>query len=93
MTNPLIKDWVKIGFTNRKTRQRLKEYQTYAPDDFEIYYEIEVEDAIKVEKEVHKRLKAICEKKKEWFKVSARFAQNIVEGVIEELDTYGKFDS
>ena len=92
VTNPMINDWVKIGFTKRKSKQRLKEYQTYSPVDYVLFFECEFENPIEAEREVHKRLNDICEKRKEWFKVSASFARNIIEDVREELDTWGKFE-
>lgn len=86
-------DWCKVGFTTRKVKQRLKEYQTYSPFTYELIFECEFDNAHKAEQEVHKRLLAVCEKRKEWFKVSPKFASNIIEGVKEELDTWGEYES
>lgn len=85
-------DWCKVGFTTRKVTQRLKEYQTYSPFDYELRFQCAFDDARTAEKEVHNRLKEMATKKREWFKISPRMASNIIEGVKEELDTWGEFE-
>lgn len=85
-------EWCKVGFTNRKVAQRLREYQTYSPFDYELRFQCEFDDARAAEKEVHARIKTMASKSREWFKISPKLAANIIESVKEELDTWGEFE-
>lgn len=85
-------EWCKVGFTRRKVAQRLREYQTYSPFTYELYYQEQFDEAHRAESEIHRRLKQFCSKNKEWFKLSPKLAANIIDGVKQELDTWGDFE-
>lgn len=82
-------EWVKVGLTTRKPSQRLAEYQTYSPHDYELRYVCQFDDVHAAEKEIHQRLEDITQRKREWFKISPVIAANMIDGIKEELDTWG----
>lgn len=89
--NPAWPEYVKIGFTSKsEMKTRLSTYQTGTPfRDFEVYHEVQFEDARTAEKEIHKRLKqmnAYREGKTEWFKMPKKLAANIIDSVLDDME-------
>lgn len=90
LCNPAFPGWVKVGFTSKPTMEsRLRTYQTSDPNrGYTVLYKRETDDAKLVEKEVHSRLTAVgCIRKNEWFKANPTIVANMVDGVIEEIDS------
>lgn len=80
-------DWCKVGFTKREPSMRLAEYQTYSPFKYKIYHVVHFDDARKAEQRIHGELRAFVQKNKEWFKLPANIASNIIDGVKEDIDS------
>lgn len=91
ITNAAWPEWVKIGFTSKsEMKTRLSTYQTGSPfRDYEVYHEVQFDDAKAAEKEVHKRLKQMNATRSpgtEWFKMGKRMAANMIDAVADDLD-------
>ena len=82
-------DWCKVGFTRREPKQRLREYQTYSPYNYNIFHVVYFDNASLAEKRIHGELSSYVVKNKEWFKLPAKIAANIIDGVKEDIDTEG----
>lgn len=80
--NPCIKGWVKIGVA-RNWRKRLKDYQTYAPEDFYPVATLKTADWRLIEKCLHGLLGASIPKKKEFFRLSTEKAADILKNAAE----------
>lgn len=85
-------DWCKVGLTTRKPAQRLSEYQTYSPFLYELRHVCQFDDVRAAEKEIHDRLSCITNRSREWFKISSTIAANMIDGIKEELDTWGELE-
>lgn len=83
-------DWCKVGFTKRAPAQRLAEYQTYSPFTYKIYHVVHFDNAHEAERRIHGELRAFVQKNKEWFKLPANIASNIIDGVKEDIDSEGE---
>lgn len=91
ITNPAWPEYVKIGFTSKsEMKTRLSTYQTGSPfRDYEVYHEVQFDDAKTAEKEVHKRLKqmnATRSANTEWFKMPKKIAANMIDSVLDDLE-------
>jgi predicted small metal-binding protein len=90
ITNPAWDNWIKVGFTSKsEMKTRLSTYQTGTPfRDYEVYFTCNFENAKLAEVELMNRLIAMnCQRKHEWFKMSAKIAANIIESIKEEIDS------
>lgn len=91
ITNAAWPEWVKIGFTSKsEMKSRLSTYQTGSPfRDYEVYHEVQFEDAKLAEKEVHKRLKQMNATRSpgtEWFKMGKKMASNMIDSVLDDME-------
>lgn len=89
--NPAWPEYVKIGFTSKsEMKTRLSTYQTGTPfRDYEVYHQVQFENARNAEKEIHKRLKqmnAHREGNTEWFKMPKKIAANIIDSVLDDIE-------
>lgn len=80
--NPCIKGWVKIGVAGN-WRRRLKDYQTYAPEDFYPVATLKTADWKLIEKCLHGMLGASIQKKKEFFRLSTDKAADFLRNAAE----------
>lgn len=84
-------EWIKIGFTSKsEMKTRLSTYQTGSPfRDYEVYHEVQFDDARTAEKEVQKRLTAMNATRSpgtEWYKMSPKMAANMIDAVLDDLE-------
>jgi len=89
-TNPLYsKDIIKIGKTTFSPAERARQLSSPAgvPDDFEVAYQIEVEDCDIAEKIIHNKMKNYRTKEnKEWYNLPTWKAITNIEIVVENIN-------
>lgn len=92
LTNPSFReDWVKIGKTDREVNIRSKELDNTAiPLPFEIYATIKTSKYEILEKQIHKILTELADKRirkgREFFNIKPEDALTYVKGIAEMLD-------
>jgi hypothetical protein len=81
ITNAAYPEWVSVGHSRSPTR-RLTSYNRGSPfRDFVIEHKELFDDRFVAEKDVHRTLDALFDRKREWFKCSAQTAINVIKNV------------
>ena len=90
MSNPAYKkDLLKVGFTTKTPEERAKDlFQTGVPDEFEVKYKAEFENAEKAEKQIHSLLEGCRHnKRREFFTCSFRKTKKVVNAADGRIET------